>query len=76
MTHYLINSPNKKVRPVMFLSMMVEDQSETQDHSLEYGHDQRTQHLQPMCDRSLRNCCARIARPRSGQTSAMRPFRA
>ena len=23
MTHYLINSPNKKVRPVMFLSMMV-----------------------------------------------------
>ena len=26
MTHYLINSPNKKVRPVMFLSMMVIEQ--------------------------------------------------
>ena len=31
--------------------------------------------LQPMQERSLRNCCARIVRP-SGQTNAMRPFRA
>ena len=31
--------------------------------------------LQPMQERSLRNCCARIVRP-PGQTSALRPFRA
>ena len=31
--------------------------------------------LQPMQERSLRNCCARIVRP-SGPTPAMRPFRA
>ena len=30
MTHYLINSPNKKVRPVMFLSMMVPENALSQ----------------------------------------------
>ena len=62
------NEPHSEEQPGQAMS--------SQPHALAPSSTREEEEsLQPMQERSLRNCCARIVRP-SGQATALRPFRA